>query len=70
MGMRIPPLHKIKIMFESNPLKSRILVLRLAVDVGERSARALGQVIFTGSPPVHPHIYSNGRAHASPVSFV
>ena len=30
MDMRIPPL-KIKIMLESNPLKSRILVQRLAV---------------------------------------
>ena len=31
MGMRIPPL-KIQIMLESNRLKSRILVRRLAVD--------------------------------------
>ena len=30
MGMGIPP-HKFKIMLESNPLKSRILVRRLAV---------------------------------------
>ena len=30
MDMRIPPL-KLKIMLESNPLKSRILVQRLAV---------------------------------------
>ena len=31
MDMRIPPL-KIKILLGSNPLKSRILVRRLAVD--------------------------------------
>ena len=30
MGMKIPPL-KIKILLDSNPLKSRILVWRLAV---------------------------------------
>ena len=35
MGKRIPPL-RIKIMLESNPLKSRILVRRLAVLFGER----------------------------------
>ena len=34
MDMRIPPL-KIKILPESNPLKSRILIRRLAVGAGD-----------------------------------
>ena len=39
MDMRIPPL-KLKILLESNPLKSRILVERLAVlQEGESCAR-------------------------------
>ena len=37
MDMRIPPL-KLKILPESNPLKSRILVRRLAVAVNYRAA--------------------------------
>ena len=39
MGMRIPPLT-IKIPLESNPLKSGILVRRLAIPDESRSARA------------------------------
>ena len=43
MDMRIPPL-KIKIMLESNPLKSRILVRRLAVSKqGQTSSRHLAE---------------------------
>ena len=38
MGMRIP-LLKLKITLESNPLKSRILVRRLAVDFGSLIVR-------------------------------
>ena len=41
MDMRIPPL-RIKIMLSSNPLKSMMLVLRLAVDVSDVSYPAGG----------------------------
>ena len=41
MDMRIPPL-KIKILLESDPLKSRILARRLAAVFVEERARHLG----------------------------
>ena len=48
MGMRIPPLE-IKILPESNPLKSRILVQRLAVPrAGGRSRGGRNQGAFSG----------------------
>ena len=40
MGLGIPPL-KIKILLESNPLKSRILVRRLAVQARPRIVAVL-----------------------------
>ena len=42
MGMRIPPL-KLKIMLESSPLKSRVLVRRLAVGRGWFGQSARGE---------------------------
>ena len=47
MDMRIPPL-KLKIMLESNPLKSRILIQRLAVAL-------FTQILYTH---IHIHIYT------------
>ena len=49
MDMRIPPL-KIKILLESNPLKSRILVRRLAGCIFE--GHALSSYAFACAPPM------------------
>ena len=48
MGLGIPPL-KIKNLLESNPLKSIILVLRLAVFGGHRIGRLRSCVAVRGS---------------------
>ena len=61
MDMIIPPLT-IDIMFESNPLKSRILVLRLAVaSVGIAPERSRGCASVRGST----HVILDVDAHAA-----
>ena len=60
MGMRIPPLI-IQIMFESNPLKSIVLVRRLAVRGLPESehARSALMIWFAGEPEKANHNHDN-----------
>ena len=60
MDMRIPPV-KLKILLESNPLKSRILVRGLAVLSGVLAVLA-GSAVSGASPPGCPGSGCEGAA--------